>query len=191
MQLISKTALKSTNNFDRYLKELDYNFKVLRDASVKHQDNAALERYEKSVQKEPEPLSIGKYVLRSQHSPPFQEKLRIRYTGPYRVTQKLRPDFYEILDLVQDQTENVHRLELLPVNCDNDDMASPVKAAVAAEAEELAMAVREKNEEISVMRAREAELVETLEGVLRKYHSLERAMRLNHDNQKRRAGMRF
>ena len=74
---------------------------------------------------------------------------------------------------------------------DNDDMASLVKAAVAAEAEELAMAVREKNEEISVMRAREAELVETLEGVLRKYHSLERAMRLNHDNQKRRAGMRF
>ena len=35
LQLMSKTALRSTNDFDRNLKELDYNFKVLRDASVK------------------------------------------------------------------------------------------------------------------------------------------------------------
>ena len=133
LQLMSKTALKSTNDFDRYLKELDYNFKVLRDASVKHQDYAALERYEKSVQKEPEPLSIGKYALKSQHSPPFQEKLRMKYTGQYRVTQKLRPDFYEILDLVQDQTENVHRMELLPINCDDDDMARREHAKDAKE----------------------------------------------------------
>ena len=34
LQLMSKTALRSTNNFDSYLKELDYNFKVLRDACL-------------------------------------------------------------------------------------------------------------------------------------------------------------
>ena len=133
LQLMSKTASRSTNDFDRYLKELDYNFKVLRDASVKHQDNAALERYEKSIQKEPEPLIIGNYVLKSQHPPPFQGKLRMKYTGPYKVTQKLRPDFYLILDLVQDQNENVHRLELLPVDCDDDDMARREHAKDAKE----------------------------------------------------------
>ena len=74
LQLMSKTALKSIYNFDRYLNELDYNFKVLRDASVKHQDNAALERYEKSVQKEPEPLSIGKYVLKITTLTPFSRE---------------------------------------------------------------------------------------------------------------------
>ena len=82
-----------------------------------------MERYDKYVQKDPEPLSIGKYVLKSQHPPPFQEKLRMKYTGPNKGTQKLCPDFYEILDLLQDQTEKVHRLELLPVDCDDDVMA--------------------------------------------------------------------
>ena len=46
----------------------------------------------------------------------------MKYTGPYKVMQKLRPYFYHILDLVQNQNENVHRLELLPVGCDDDDM---------------------------------------------------------------------
>ena len=46
--------------------------------------------------------------------PPQQEvKLHLKYTGPYKVVTKLRPDFYEILDLVQDQTEKVHRNELV------------------------------------------------------------------------------
>ena len=57
----------------------------------------------------------------------------MKYTGPYRVIQKLRPDFYEILDLVQDQTENVHRMELLPINCDDDDMARREHAKDAKE----------------------------------------------------------
>ena len=36
---------------------------------------------------------------------------------------KLRPDFYEILDLVQDQTEKVHRNELVKCICENDEVA--------------------------------------------------------------------
>ena len=74
---------------------------------------------------------------------------------------------------------------------DNGDVADLVEAAVTAEAEAHAVAVRQKEGEIRVMRAREEELMETLEGVLRKYHSLERAIRYNHDNERRHKGMRF
>ena len=133
LQLMSRTALKSTNDFDQYLRELDYNFKVLRDASIKHQDSVAIERYKKSIKDSPEPLTIGKYVLKATHQPAFQEKLRMKYTGPYKVVQKLRPDFYEILDIVQDQTETVHRMELLPMECDDDDMARREHAKDAKE----------------------------------------------------------
>jgi len=56
--------------------------------------------------------------------PPQQEvKLHLKYTGPYKVVTKLRRCFYEILDLVQDQTEKVHRNELVKCICENDKVA--------------------------------------------------------------------
>jgi len=70
-----------------------------------------------------DPLEIDSYVLKVARPPQQEVKLHLKYTGPYKVVTKLRPDFYEILDLVQDQTEKVHRNELVKCICENDEVA--------------------------------------------------------------------
>ena len=73
----------------------------------------AVEKYTDSIEgATPGPLEIDSYVLKVARPPQQEVKLHLKYTGPYKVVTKLRPDFYEILDLVQDQTEKVHRNEL-------------------------------------------------------------------------------
>ena len=39
------------------------------------------------------------------------------------MVEKLRPDFYKVLDLVQEQTDTFNRGELKKVNCPNDETA--------------------------------------------------------------------
>ena len=84
----------------------------------------AVEKYTNSIEgATPDPLDIGSYVLKVARPPQQEVKLHLKYTGPYKVVTKLRPDFYEILDLVQDQTEKVHRNELVKCICENDEVA--------------------------------------------------------------------
>ena len=85
------------------------------------------------------------------------------------------------------QSDISHRIK----SSDSTDIAGLVSAAVQAEAEARIVALREKDDEIEIFRAREAELVDTLGGVLRKYHSLEKSIRSERDNVKRSKGMRF
>lgn len=55
----------------------------------------AIERYMKSIKDgEESPLEVGSYVLRINRPPPQQIKVRMKWTGPYKVVRKLRPDFY-------------------------------------------------------------------------------------------------
>tara|TARA_A100001035_G_scaffold220316_1_gene180378 strand:- start:122 stop:574 length:453 start_codon:yes stop_codon:yes gene_type:complete len=85
------------------------------------------------------------------------------------------------------QSDISHRIK----SSDSTDIAGLVSAAVQAEAEARIVALREKDDEIEIFRAREAELVDALGGVLRKYHSLEKSIRSERDNVKRSKGMRF
>ena len=72
----------------------------LRKASVLYQDKMAIEKYADSIEgATPDPLEIGSYVLKVVRPPQQEVKLHLKYTGPYKVVTKLRPDFYEILDL--------------------------------------------------------------------------------------------
>ena len=129
LQMMSKTelnmeAIKATGGHDKWLKTLDSNLRQMRKASVLYQDKIAIERYAKSIEgATPDPLEIGSYVLKVARPPQQEVKLHLKYTGPYKVVIKLRPDFYEILDLVQDQTEKVHRNELVKFICENDEVA--------------------------------------------------------------------
>ena len=68
-------------------------------------------------------MEAGSYVLKVARPPQHQTKLHLKYTRPYKVVRKLRPDFYDILDLVQDQTETVHRHEVVKCYCENDGVA--------------------------------------------------------------------
>ena len=51
-------------------------------------------RHEVSVKDgNPDPLETGSYVLKVARPPQHQTKLHLKYTGPYKVVRKLRPDF--------------------------------------------------------------------------------------------------
>ena len=129
LQMMSKTelnmeAIKVSGGHDKWLKTLDSNLRQMRKASVLYQDKMAVEKYTDSIEGTlPDPLEIDSYVLKVARPPQQELKLHLKYTGPYKVVTKLRPDFYEILDLVQDQTEKVHRNELVKCICENDEVA--------------------------------------------------------------------
>ena len=125
LQMMSKQGLEMEKlEADKYLRALDANYRELREASILFQDNLAIERHEMSVKDgNADPLEAESYVLKVARPPQHQAKLHLKYTGPYKVVRKLRPDFYDILDLVQDQTETVHRHEVVKCYCENDSVA--------------------------------------------------------------------
>jgi hypothetical protein len=121
---VSAASMALGTNAMMYIKELDHNLEVMSNASVKFQDDMAIIRYEESIANGKEdPLEEGTYVLKKNRPPQQQEKLRMKWTGPYKVVKKLRPDFYEVLDLVQNQTDTFNRGELKKVNCPSDEVA--------------------------------------------------------------------
>ena len=111
-------------NADNYIRTLDHNLDAMRKISVEYQDKAAIERYEKSIDLHLDPqLQPGTYVLRDAHHQGRMLKLAFPYEGPFRITQASANDYYELLDLVEDQTFTEHRKALVPVECPDDATA--------------------------------------------------------------------
>ena len=111
-------------DIDEYVRTLDKNLHAIRLASEEWQDKWAIHRYEQSLEAGTvPPLEPGSYVLRHRELSTPLLKLKLPYEGPFRVLQMLRPDFYEILDVVNDLKLTDHRRILVPVPCEDDDTA--------------------------------------------------------------------
>lgn len=53
------------------------------------------------------------YVFNINHLDPHHKKLTFKWTAPYRViANEGRDDFYKVINLVQDETQTLHRSEL-------------------------------------------------------------------------------
>jgi len=66
------------------------------------------------------PLEKDSYVLVKQNK---KGKLQLSWTGPKKVVEMISDNFYKILDIVQDIEEFQHRENLMPIQCENDDIA--------------------------------------------------------------------
>lgn len=61
----------------------------------------AIERYMKSIKDgEESPLEVGSYVLRINRPPPQQIKVRMKWTGPYKVVRENCAQIFTLIDLV-------------------------------------------------------------------------------------------
>ena len=109
---------------DSYLRLLDDRIRTLRDLSISYQDANAIRNYEISTKHEFSTLYPGDYVFKINRPDPYHKKLTFKWTGPYRVIAKEgRDDFYKVKNLVQDQTQILHRSELKVTQCSSDKEA--------------------------------------------------------------------
>ena len=211
LQMMSKTelnmeAIKVSGGHDKWLKTLDSNLRQMRKASVLYQDKMAVEKYTDSIEgATPDPLEIDSYVLKVARPPQQEVKLHLKYTGPYKVVTKLRPDFYEILDLVQDQTEKVHRNELVKCICENDEVARREASKDSKELfiDEVVNHTGEPQKQGTVMfecrvqghsnlyffKFKDCKFVKVIQDYIKKHESLHYLLRytINNDGEKRRS----
>lgn len=83
------------------------------DISISYQDTNTIRNYDKSMKHEFSTLNPGDYVFNINHLDPHHKKLTFKWTAPYRViANEGRDDFYKVINLVQDETQTLHRSEL-------------------------------------------------------------------------------
>ena len=113
-----------TDHHLSYIRLLDDRFRTIRDLSLKYQEDNAIRNYEISAKYAFSILQPGDYVVKINRPDPCFKKLTFKWTGPYRVIKNEgRIDFYEVKNLVQDQTETLHRSELKLIQCSSDEEA--------------------------------------------------------------------
>ena len=123
-RLDSGQNIDLTKSTDSYLRLLDDRLRTLRDASISFQDTNAIRNYDKSMKHKFSALNPGDYVFKINRPDPYHKKLTFKWIGPYRViANKGRIDFYKVRNLVQDQTQVLHRSELKLTHCASDEEA--------------------------------------------------------------------
>ena len=123
-KLDSGNNIDLSKDTDTYLRLLDDQFRHIRDLSITYQDTNAVQNLKSSMKSDYSTLNPGDYVFKVNRPDPYHKKLTFAWTGPYRIIEELdRRDFYKVMNLVQDQTENLHRSELKLTRCTSDDEA--------------------------------------------------------------------
>ena len=104
--------------------EISSAFGNLETETLKYQEDNAIRNYEISTKHAFSILQPGDYVFKINRPDPYFKKLTFKWTGPYRIVKNEgRIDFYEVKNLVQDQTEILHRSELKLTQCPSDEEA--------------------------------------------------------------------
>jgi hypothetical protein len=123
-RLDSGQNIDLTKGTDSYIRLLDDRLRTIRDLSLKYQEDNAIRNYEISTKHAFSILQPGDYVFKINRPDPYFKKLTFKWTGPYRIIKNEgRIDFYEVKNLVQDQTEILHRSELKLTQCLSDEEA--------------------------------------------------------------------
>lgn len=113
----------------KYLRDLDNTLNIVFKSGLSSLEDRVIHNYLKQPASEIT-FKVGDYVLMPNHrartlalgkfSPPL--------IGPLKVVKDFKNDFYQLLDIVQDQPAFAHGCDLRPFNCPDDDRALQIAA---------------------------------------------------------------